>query len=461
MPLTESDLEPSLAVAGRMFDDVQQSPSDGHLTESEVAAPKRSLVPSSSSSTDNPKRSIESSNGMTIIKPWIDTSTLQSPLNDGTADEEASVHPRFPPLKSSTTTDVVQDEILASVILAAATDNNDRVDDGSCITTRDIPAGSGQDDEVLHVPSDDSDEERVPFDCYAMSMPTSMVHRTKNGVSPTSVMKTLEAASEIETKTDELMPPDEVETESIKEEEKSCLAAVPGLLISENEEEPPSTADVVKTAMNDDEEVSLAEVPGLLHSEDEEEPPSTTDVVETTSGEEEEPSMAEVQVLDDEEETPPSDDEVKAGTEESSPYTSTSPDVASHLYEGAKGIWAWSKCHIPLADLFMGLTEVAASSVTQVALGGNLQDMDKNLIQPHLTHLDSSVLNPVIHAVVRTVFHGHPSSTDHEGMKSNRQHENILHVLFSPFHHIISGRSLLKSQRNEMTPLDADVAAGL
>ncbi|KAG7369879.1 hypothetical protein IV203_027625 [Nitzschia inconspicua] len=89
---------------------------------------------------------------------------------------------------------------------------------------------------------------------------------------------------------------------------------------------------------------------------------------------------------------------------ESNAKTCDEPDLVTHMYEGVKGAWTWSKSHIPLANIWMGLTESIANSVLEVATGNNLHKMDEKVIQPHLSGLDTNLLNPAIHALVEAVM---------------------------------------------------------
>jgi hypothetical protein len=85
-------------------------------------------------------------------------------------------------------------------------------------------------------------------------------------------------------------------------------------------------------------------------------------------------------------------------------YDGKEPDVSIHVYDGAKGLWAWGKSNVPLAGFFMGFTETVASSIVTAATGTNLRDMDEKIIRPHLTGFDTDVLNPAIHASVDAIL---------------------------------------------------------
>lgn len=473
----------------------------------EVASPSNIILSSSSSSspaTDNPS---SKDGNVLIMKPWIETSTSVQLVSDVMTEDDdektpavvvpSQQHPRFPPT-TSTTTSVVssvdtmkmsQDEIPRNRLLIGTGSNYCLIDSvigdaiakgGSnkdeklvydntsnmvTIDSRDVPTDEEEDNEglVSHAcATDDVDVESTPFDSdveASLHITTSSTDqdRTKDGVSPTSVMNRLNdvlAASEMETETkSEVLIPliEKVETAMAQDgdevEEEVSLAEVPELLHSDDdeeqaEEESSSVTKNVTTTMMDGEEGSFVEAPELLYSkEDEEQKDPSTISTDRGSSMDESPSSS-----------------------SSNPVPSV--DVASHLYEGVKGVWAWSKCHIPLANVIMGLTEAVASSVTQVTVGGNLQETDKNLIQPHVAQLDNGVLNPVIHAMLGIVFQHHRGyATDHhnDGIKTtnNKIHENFLRAFLAPFQHIFLGRGLLKSQKSEKTPLDADIAAGI
>jgi len=78
------------------------------------------------------------------------------------------------------------------------------------------------------------------------------------------------------------------------------------------------------------------------------------------------------------------------------------PDAAEHVYEGAKGVWAWGK-GVPVFSPFMGLAEAVAGKALEVT-GTTLEEVDQNLITPQLKNLDSGVLNPAIETVVGIVL---------------------------------------------------------
>ena len=92
------------------------------------------------------------------------------------------------------------------------------------------------------------------------------------------------------------------------------------------------------------------------------------------------------------------------GTPPKPKYEGKEPDVCIQVYDGAKGAWAWSKSHLPLADFVLGVTETITSSIVTAATGTNLRDMDEKVFQPHLAGFDQDVLNPAIHATIDAIL---------------------------------------------------------
>jgi hypothetical protein len=76
-------------------------------------------------------------------------------------------------------------------------------------------------------------------------------------------------------------------------------------------------------------------------------------------------------------------------------------DVAAHVYEGAKDVWAWGKGKAVFSP-FLGLAEAVAGKVVGVA-GTNLEDIDGN-IKPQLKKIDNGILNPAIEKLVGIVL---------------------------------------------------------
>ena len=72
-------------------------------------------------------------------------------------------------------------------------------------------------------------------------------------------------------------------------------------------------------------------------------------------------------------------------------------DVVEHVYEGAKGVWAWGK-GVAVFKPFMGIAEGVTNKVLSVA-GTSLEDID-GMITPKLADFDTSVLNPAIAKIV-------------------------------------------------------------
>jgi hypothetical protein len=106
------------------------------------------------------------------------------------------------------------------------------------------------------------------------------------------------------------------------------------------------------------------------------------------------------------------------------------PDLVSNMYNGVKGAWMWSKSHVPLANLWMGLTESVANSVLEVATGNNLHAMDEKIIQPHITGFDSKILNPAIHALVDAILRD-------EGKDPNPLQSILLSILRPPVRFLV------------------------
>jgi hypothetical protein len=85
--------------------------------------------------------------------------------------------------------------------------------------------------------------------------------------------------------------------------------------------------------------------------------------------------------------------------------TSTSqephPDVTTHVYEGAKGVWAWGK-GVPVVSLGLGIAEAVASKAVSV-VGTDFEEIDAN-IKPNLAGFDKDVLNPTIAKLVEILM---------------------------------------------------------
>lgn len=73
------------------------------------------------------------------------------------------------------------------------------------------------------------------------------------------------------------------------------------------------------------------------------------------------------------------------------------PEVASHVYEGVKGVWGWGKEQMVIST-FLGMAEGIAGKVVGV-MGTDLEEIDGN-IKPQLTKVDKDILNPAISAIV-------------------------------------------------------------
>ncbi|KAL3905531.1 MAG: hypothetical protein SGARI_004415, partial [Bacillariaceae sp.] len=131
------------------------------------------------------------------------------------------------------------------------------------------------------------------------------------------------------------------------------------------------------------------------------------------------------------EKTEANKEETKTPRKEEKSFAREEPDIALHIYGGVKGAWAWSKSHIPLADMFMGVTETVASTITKATTGNSLKDIDAKIITPRLTGFDDDMLNPVIHATVDAIL-------------DDKEPQNPLQKLvFAPLRHPV--RALIKS----------------
>lgn len=72
-------------------------------------------------------------------------------------------------------------------------------------------------------------------------------------------------------------------------------------------------------------------------------------------------------------------------------------DVTEHVYEKAKGAWAWGK-GVPLISIGLGITEAFVGKAASVA-GTDLQTLDQK-IKPQLEKFDHDVMDPAIKAVI-------------------------------------------------------------
>jgi hypothetical protein len=109
-------------------------------------------------------------------------------------------------------------------------------------------------------------------------------------------------------------------------------------------------------------------------------------------------------------------------------------DVAAHVYEGAKDVWAWGKGKAVFSP-FLGLAEAVAGKVVGVA-GTNLEDIDGS-IKPQLKNLDSGILNPAIEKLAVIVL-GTAAKTE-EIIKP------IIVIFLTPF-------GLIKEEKRDETP---------
>lgn len=93
---------------------------------------------------------------------------------------------------------------------------------------------------------------------------------------------------------------------------------------------------------------------------------------------------------------------------EATPAPKEGMDVAEHVYEKAKGIWAWGK-GVPLVKVGLGITEAVVGKAISVA-GTDFETLDKQ-IKPQLEKFDHEVVDPAIKAVITIVMNA-ASSTE-------------------------------------------------
>jgi hypothetical protein len=72
-------------------------------------------------------------------------------------------------------------------------------------------------------------------------------------------------------------------------------------------------------------------------------------------------------------------------------------DVAEHVYEKAKEVWAWGK-GVPLVSIGFGITEAVVKKAVSMA-GTDLEKLDRD-IKPQLANFDTEFINPAIKAVI-------------------------------------------------------------
>lgn len=76
-------------------------------------------------------------------------------------------------------------------------------------------------------------------------------------------------------------------------------------------------------------------------------------------------------------------------------------DVASHVYDSAKGVWGWGK-GVFFVGPFLGIAEGVAGTVVSV-VGKNLGDVDKG-VAGKLHQVDDCILNPTINTVLGLII---------------------------------------------------------
>ena len=82
--------------------------------------------------------------------------------------------------------------------------------------------------------------------------------------------------------------------------------------------------------------------------------------------------------------------------------TGINPDPSTHVYDGIKFVWAWSKEPVILVSSVLDITEGIANKVVGIVLHSNLKEMDENVVRPIFSGLDEKVFNPAIHVIVST-----------------------------------------------------------
>lgn len=87
----------------------------------------------------------------------------------------------------------------------------------------------------------------------------------------------------------------------------------------------------------------------------------------------------------------------------------THVDAAEHVYDSAKGIWAWGK-GVMVVKPFLGIAEGVAGKFVSLT-GSSLESLDGAVID-QLHGLDDKVLNPAIQAIVGTILQAASKSED-------------------------------------------------
>ena len=119
-------------------------------------------------------------------------------------------------------------------------------------------------------------------------------------------------------------------------------------------------------------------------------------------------------------------------------------DVATHVYDSAKGVWGWGK-GVFFVGPFLGLAEGVAGTVVSV-VGKNLGDIDKG-VAVKLHQVDDGILNPTINAVLNLVI----GASD----KTQDMLKPIIDTLLKPLGLIKNGAS----KDPEFTSSDAPMAS--
>lgn len=80
------------------------------------------------------------------------------------------------------------------------------------------------------------------------------------------------------------------------------------------------------------------------------------------------------------------------------PAQEDAPNVTQHVYDGAKGVWAWGK-GVGVISPFMGIAEAVVDKAVHVA-GTNFEEIDGTL-KKELGGLDEKFVNPAVEALVK------------------------------------------------------------
>lgn len=97
----------------------------------------------------------------------------------------------------------------------------------------------------------------------------------------------------------------------------------------------------------------------------------------------------------------------KTPTESEEPHF----DAATHIYEGVKNAWTWSR-GLPVAGSVLGLYETAALTiVSKTTDGKDAASLDKDILH-HITGLDKDVIDPAIAKLMAVIWPGVEKAED-------------------------------------------------